>query len=79
MDTLTPDLTDIQIDPARLRTARGSRRAAAVARMIGTTRSCICNWEHGTNQPPSYLLARLCILYGVTVQDLIVKKTSQNI
>jgi transcriptional regulator with XRE-family HTH domain len=69
----TVDLANVQIDPAKLQTARGklTRHQVAVECDVGYT--AIYNIETGRNRPTADLLAKLCVLYNVDVRDLLVE------
>lgn len=56
---------DIQIDPAKLRAARGCRPLLEVAKQIGITEQYLSMIELGQRRVPSNVLAKLLILYGM--------------
>lgn len=63
----------IHIDHKKLEKARTERhlRATDVARLIGVARQSIWNYENNVCQPPGDVLARLLILYGANLQDVL--------
>jgi predicted transcriptional regulator len=63
-------LTEIRIDPAKLRAARGDRSIASVAREIGISRQQLWNYENDLAAVSANVIARLCHLYGVQITDL---------
>lgn len=63
-------LSELSIDPAKLRAARGERRACDVAKQIGVLRSSLANYEAGRSIPPGDVLARLCCLYQIHPDQL---------
>lgn len=63
-------ITNIRVDPARLKEARGDRSPSAVAREVGVTRQQIWNYENGHSAPSGDIVARLCRLYGVDIEQL---------
>ncbi len=65
------ELKDIKIDPEKLRQARGDRGLSESARAIGVTRQQLWNYENDCGEPPSSAIARLCLLYGVSIESLV--------
>ena len=66
------DVTDIDIDPAKLREARekcGLSQAKA-ASFVGVGKAAISKVELGQGLPSANILARLCELYGVSIGDI---------
>ena len=63
-------LQELRIDPDKLRAARGSRKAASVARLLGISRSSLNHYEKGRQNPPGDILARLLTFYGVNIADV---------
>lgn len=64
------NLLEIQVDPKRLKSARGPRSGADVARQIGISRQQLWNYENGFAPIPSDVLARLCLLYKIEITNL---------
>jgi len=68
-------LQDIKIDHLKLRKARRSSfpesSLSAVAERLGITRQSLSDYELGRSSPTADRLAQMCILYGVTLADLI--------
>jgi transcriptional regulator with XRE-family HTH domain len=64
---------NVEISPYKLRRARGKRSPAEVAQHAGITRQTLWNIESGRYMPSANVLARLCILYGVGLTDLLRK------
>jgi len=62
---------NIKIDPEKLRQARGERGLSESARAIGVTRQQLWNYENDCGEPPSSVIAKLCLLYGVSIQSLV--------
>ena len=67
------DVTDIDIDPAKLRQARERKgfSQAQVAQAVGLQKAAISKIEVGQGLPSANILARLCELYGVEIGDII--------
>lgn len=66
------DVTDIDIDPAKLREARERKglSQAQVAQSVGVQKAAISKIEVGQGLPSANILARLCELYGVDISDI---------
>lgn len=66
------DVTDIDIDPAKLREARERKglSQAKVASAVGVQKAAISKIEVGQGLPSANILARLCELYGVEIGDI---------
>jgi transcriptional regulator with XRE-family HTH domain len=71
------DVTDIDIDPAKLREAREKRglSQAKAAQSVGVQKAAISKVELGQGLPSANILARLCELYGVAISDI----TNRNV
>jgi transcriptional regulator with XRE-family HTH domain len=67
---MASDLIKVQVDPDKLRRARGVRKAREVADLIGVSQQTLSNWENGVCGVPGDKLARLCILYNVRIEAL---------
>jgi transcriptional regulator with XRE-family HTH domain len=67
------DVTDIDIDPRKLREARERKglSQAAVAQAVGVQKAAISKIEVGQGLPSANILARLCELYGVEISEII--------
>lgn len=64
MDTEIINL-DIAIDPAKLREARGERKAAQIAATLGISKQYLSMIELGRRSVPSDVLVKMCSLYDV--------------
>ena len=68
-------LTDIAIDPQKLRKARLSAYPATsltrVAAYLGLSKQSLSAYESGISRPNADTLAQICLLYRVEVTDLI--------
>jgi len=66
------DVTDIDIDPAKLREAREKRglSQAKAAQSVGVQKAAISKVELGQGLPSANILARLCELYGVSISEI---------
>lgn len=60
----------IAINPKKLREARGSRSATAVAETIGISRQHLWQIETGRRKAGSEILAKLCWLYDLSISDI---------
>lgn len=69
---LRMDVTDIDIDPAKLREARERKglSQAKVASAVGVQKAAISKIEVGQGLPSANILARLCELYEVEIGDI---------
>lgn len=67
------DLTNIKVDPAKLIAARGERQQVEVAKAIGISKQRLWNYEAGLYSVPGEVLARLCLLYKVSVEQIVTK------
>lgn len=65
-----PIKSSINIDPTKLREARGSRAALAVAEAVGISRQHLWQIETGKRKPGSEILTRLCWLYDLKLADI---------
>jgi len=65
------DLQGIKIDPEKLKAARGERGLTAVASIIGISKQQLWNYENGLYEPSSSTLAKLCLLYQVSIESLV--------
>lgn len=63
-------IMDLQIDPAKLKRARGEREALSVAEMCGITKQRLWNYENGYSDPPSRVLLMLCLIYKTNIDAL---------
>jgi transcriptional regulator with XRE-family HTH domain len=63
-------LENIKIDPVKLRAARGERKLSEVALIVGVSEQNLWNYENGHNQISAVTLAKLCILYQTSAEDL---------
>lgn len=59
------------IDPQKLKQARGLRTLSAAARGVGISPTHLMYLERGEREPSSFVLSKLCKLYGVKVTALI--------
>jgi transcriptional regulator with XRE-family HTH domain len=66
------DLTEVEIDHEKLKAARGKLTPTQVAGVVGVTPQQIWNIENGVKNPSGNLLARLCLLYGVDLRELLI-------
>jgi transcriptional regulator with XRE-family HTH domain len=68
-------LKDIKIDHLKLRKARRSSfptsSLSAVAERLGITRQSLSDYELGRSSPTADRLAQICVLYGISLTDLI--------
>jgi transcriptional regulator with XRE-family HTH domain len=64
------ELKNIKIDPVKLRAARGDRKLSEVARIVSASKQILWNYENGHNQMSAAPLAKLCILYQTSIEDL---------
>ncbi len=66
-------LDRITIRPELLRAARNRAglTQAEAARLLGLSRQTLWSYERGRGLPSANVLARICVLYGVTPQDLV--------
>lgn len=69
---------ELEIDAARLKKARGDRKAADVAETIGITRQHLWLLETGRCAPSGKILAQLCWLYGKEVKDFTTKSNGHK-
>lgn len=58
------------INPAKLKEARGNRSPQAVADAIGISRQHLWQIENGKRSPGSAILTKLCWLYDLELSDL---------
>lgn len=65
--------TSLEISPAKLRDARGSRTQEFVADHVGVSRQYLSMIENGRCTPGGNLLIKLCELYDVALSDLTAK------
>lgn len=65
------DLQEIKIDPEKLKAARGERGLTAVASAIGISKQQLWNYENGLSEPSSSTIAKLCLLYQVSIESLL--------
>lgn len=64
----------VQFDFEKLRETRGVRSIKEVAKLVGIQPSTLCNYEAGIRKPSPTILARLCLLYGVQISDLVTRQ-----
>ena len=64
------DLKNMVIDPKRLMAARGDLSLTRAAQAVGISKQRLWNYENGLYQPPSDVVARLCVLYQVSILAL---------
>jgi predicted transcriptional regulator len=64
------ELENIKIDAVKLRAARGDRKLNEVALIVGVYKQNLWDYENGHNQMSAVTLAKLCILYQTSVEDL---------
>ena len=66
------DLTDIDINPAKLREAREKKGFSQqkVAEAVGVQKAAISKIELGQGLPSANILARLCELYEVEISQI---------
>jgi alanine-synthesizing transaminase len=66
------DVTDIDIDPSKLREARERKgfSQAQVAQAVGVQKAAISKIEVGQGLPSANILARLCELYSVDISEI---------
>lgn len=72
------DFTGINVDPAKLRKAREAAgfTQEAAGESVGVVKQTISNIECGVMLPSANILARLCALYGVDIQDITTAKAA---
>lgn len=63
--------TDLKIDPATLRAARGDRSPSEIAKKLGISYQYLWMIESGKRGISGDILARMCLLYEVTIEDLL--------
>lgn len=56
---------NIEIDPARLKAARGHRSPTETARLLGISYQYLHMIEAGKRNVPSEVLVKMCALYGI--------------
>jgi transcriptional regulator with XRE-family HTH domain len=73
-------LTEVALNHQRLRELREGKRLTLqdVAVKVGVKRGTIHNYEKGNASPSADILARLCILYGVSIQEITNAKNFAN-
>lgn len=64
------NLSQIRIDPQKLKAARGERGLTEVARIVGISKQQLWNYENGFSELPAATIAKLCLLYQVPIEDL---------
>jgi DNA-binding XRE family transcriptional regulator len=64
-------IQNVDIDPAKLKAARGERSVPDVAKLFNIHRKHIYAIESGSRKPSSPLLIKLCLLYDVGLKDII--------
>lgn len=64
-------MVSIEISPHKLRRARGKRKAGEVAQASGISRQHLWLIETGRSKPSAEIIAKLCVLYGVGIHDLV--------
>lgn len=64
---------DAELSPPKLRRARGKRSQEEAAAIIGISREYLSMIENGQSLPNVNIVARLCLLYGVEIRDLLRK------
>jgi transcriptional regulator with XRE-family HTH domain len=64
-------IRNVDIDPAKLKAARGDRSPSEVAKLFGIERQHLWAIENGSRKPSAPLLIRLCLFYGVGLKDII--------
>lgn len=64
-------IRNADIDPAKLKAARGEMPVPDVAKLFNIHRKHIYAIESGSRKPSSPLLIKLCLLYGVGLNDII--------
>lgn len=42
-----------------------------VANSLGVVESCYANWEQGRTEPNIDMIRKLCVIFGITADDLI--------
>lgn len=62
-------ISEIKIDGAKLKRARGTRKPSEVASEVGITRQYLWQIEAGRAVPSGSILARLCWLYGKPIEE----------
>lgn len=64
-------IRSVDIDPAKLKAARGERSPSEVARLFNIERQHLWAIENGSRKPSAPLLIKLCLFYGVGLTDII--------
>lgn len=64
------NLSQIKIDPQKLKAARGDRGLTEVARIVGISKQQLWNYENGLSELPAATIAKLCLLYRVPIEQL---------
>lgn len=67
MDTYS----SVKIDPATLRAARGDRSPSEIAKKLGISYQYLWMIETGKRGISGDILARMCLLYEVTIEDIL--------
>lgn len=62
------------IDIARLKAARGARPISDVAKLVGITYQQLWYIENGKRLPSLPVLMKLCTVYDVAVEDVLVRR-----
>ena len=75
------DLTALEVDGTKLKTARESCEdpklsLSEAARRIGVSRQYLWNIENSLQKPGADVLARLCALYRVPISDVTLQLAS---
>jgi transcriptional regulator with XRE-family HTH domain len=64
-------LQEVNVDPSKLKSARGKRRLTQCAKAIGVTRQQLWNYENAQCEMSSSTFAKLCILYRVSLEAVL--------
>ena len=67
---MVDEIKDLKIDPEKLRNARGTRKLTEVAESIGISKQRLWNYESGLYSPPADVIAQLCLLYHIKVEEI---------
>ena len=67
----TNAIQNIELDPAKLRAARGTRSPSEVARALGIGYQQLWQIENGARNPSASVLVKLCFLYDIDIKDVV--------
>jgi len=68
------DIQQTEIDPAKLKEARGNRAPSEVARAVDIPYTHLWAIEKGSRNPSALVFIKLCLLYGVQIDQVVSQK-----